>query len=64
MHVCDLCILSALFYLTEVVVDIEASASPQQQVDQTVHHGQLLLHHSYMESSEMTKKEGKTNINN
>lgn len=45
-----------LFYLTEVVVDIKASASTQQELDQFVGDGHLPLHHSYMESSEINKK--------
>lgn len=40
-------------YLTEVVVDIEASVRPQQQLDQFEEDGQLPLHNSYMKSSVM-----------
>lgn len=38
-------------YLPQVVVDIEASASPQQELDQFAYEGQLLLYHGYVERS-------------
>lgn len=49
-----------LFYLTEVVVDVEASASTHQELDQFVDDGQLPLHNSYMESSVMNTKKHNT----
>lgn len=45
-----------LFHLTEVVVDIKASVSPEQELNQFADNGQLLLHHCYMESSVMNTK--------
>lgn len=49
-----------LFYLPEVVVDINVSVSPYQKLDQFVDDGQLPLHHSYMQSSVMnTKKQNR-----
>lgn len=39
------------FYLSEIVVDVKAPASQQQEVDQLVDDGNLPLHHSDMESS-------------
>lgn len=53
---CDVCIYGAfVFYLTNVVVDIKASVSELQELDQLVDNGQLPLHHSYMKSSAMNK---------
>lgn len=40
-----------LMYLTEVVVDIKASAIQQQIINQSADNGQLPLHHSNMQSS-------------
>lgn len=45
-----------LLYLAEVVVDIKASASQHQELDQFADDGRLPLHHSYMESSVIITK--------
>lgn len=49
---CDVCV----FNLAEVVVDIKASASQHQELDQFADDVRLPLHHSYMESSVIITK--------
>lgn len=49
--------MTICFYLTEIVVDVKAPASQQQEADQLVDDGHLPVHHSDMESSVIKRKD-------
>lgn len=55
-HACMCVFKDNQFYLTEVVVNIKASASQLQEFDQFADDGHLLMHHRYVESSVLNTK--------